>query len=97
MEKYKSELYLAEQYQELSHKYLNKSVQSALKGKGFKKETEELFSADFASGHETIVKFNMEGEFLEISVECLKEMTKEEIIKKLSNDLSDRSLELLIK
>ena len=97
MEKYRRELELAVKYQSLSHDYLNKGVRSALSGKGFSADVRELFSADFASGTETIVKFNWEGEFLEISVEQLAEMTKDEIIRTFSRDLSEKSVKLLTK
>lgn len=73
----------AQEYQNKSDKLLNMAVREVAKEKGFTDEEVLLFEADFASGNETVIKYNGNGEFADLDIAVMANMTKEEIIKRL--------------
>lgn len=60
---------------------LKQAIISAALEKCFTQEQAYKFDIDFASGTETIVKYDWQGEFNDIDIEKFVEMTKEEICK----------------
>ena len=70
-------------YKNKSEKFLDDAVQLLAKEKGFTKDESILFDANFASGEETVVRFDGEGEFADLDISVMSTMTKEEIIKRL--------------
>lgn len=70
-------------YKHKSEKYLDDAVQLLAKEKGFTREESMLFEANFASGEETVVRYDGEGEFSDLDITIMSGMTKEEIIKRL--------------
>lgn len=93
--KWQNYLSEAREYDSRVSKSLTKAVQLFMKEKGFDDSVAELFDMDFASGHETVITFNNEGEFCDLDITTAKDMSKDEIIKKLSRELSPRSVKLL--
>ena len=63
-----------------SERLVCEAIREIAKKKGFSEETLPLFDACFASGVETVITFNGEGEMLDCSLELFDEMTKEEFI-----------------
>ena len=78
-----------------SEKLVSKAAQLLMHEKGFSEQAVGLFSADFASGNETIIKFNGCGEFCDLDVAVASSMTKEEIIENLSRFLTEEDIEIL--
>lgn len=74
---------------------VSKATKELMKSKGFSKEQVDLFDASFASGNETIVVFNDDGEFCDLGLENFCEMTKEEIIARLKPHLQADNVKLL--
>ena len=70
-------------YKTKSESFLTLYVQEVAREKGFSKEEVLNFDADWASGVETVVKYNGMGEFEDLEVGVMAAMTKEEIIKRL--------------
>ena len=97
MEKWQKLLSKAIEYKNKSEAFLNKAVQELMRTKGFSEEQVALFNACFASGQETIVTFNCDGEMNDFGLENYCTMTKEEIIHYLKKFLSDKNVELLTK
>lgn len=97
MEKWEKLLSQAIEYKDKSEAALKKATQELMKTKGFSKEQAALFDACFATGTETIVSFNYDGEFNDLGLENYCTMTKEEIIHYLKKFLSKESVKLLTK
>lgn len=97
MEKWRSLLSKAIGCKNESEIFLNKAVQELMRTKGFSEEQVALFDACFASGTETIVTFNYDGEFNDLGLENYCTMTKEEIIDYLSKYCRPKTVELLRK
>jgi len=79
-----------------SHDIINKLAKQIGKEKGFKNW--HLFSADFATGNETVVSFNYEGEMSDLDLTIFNNMTKEEIICRFTEwdqNISKETIELL--
>lgn len=73
----------ANAYKNKSEQLLDMAVREIAKEKGFTDEEVLLFEANFASGNETVVRYNGQGEFADLDVAIMADMTKEEIIKRL--------------
>jgi hypothetical protein len=97
MEKWRKLLSNAIEYKNKSESFLNKAVQELMRTKGFSEEQVALFDACFASGTETVVTFNYDGEFNDLGLENYCTMTKEEIIDYLSKYCEPKTVELLRK
>ncbi len=97
MEKWRRLLSKAIEYKYKSEEHLDKAVQELMRTKGFSEEQVALFEACFASGTETIVAFNRDGEFNDLGLENYCTMTKEEIIDYLSKFCEPKTAELLRK
>ena len=97
MEKWEKLLSEAVKYKYKSEGLLDKAVQELMRTKGFSEEQVALFDACFASGHETVVTFNCDGEFNDLDLENYCTMTKEEIIDYLSDFCEPKTVELLRK
>jgi hypothetical protein len=97
MEKWRRLLSKAIEYKNKSESFLNEAVQELMRTKGFSEEQVALFDACFASGTETVVTFNCDGEFNDLGLENYCTMTKEEIINYLSKFCEPRNIELLRK
>lgn len=97
MEKWEFFLSRAISYKYKSESFLNKAVQELMRTKGFSEEQVALFEACFASGKETVVTFNRDGEFNDLGLENYCTMTKEEIIEYLSKFCEPKTIELLRK
>lgn len=97
MEKWRRLLSKAIEYKNESEGLLDKAVQELMRTKGFSEEQVALFDACFASGTETIVTFNHDGEFNDLGLENYCTMTKEEIIDYLSEYCGAKTIELLRK
>lgn len=76
IEKYLSKAY---SYEEKMRFYLQKTINIAIEGKGFTDEEKHKFGISMATGAEEIVTYDNRGEFLEISVEQLNEMSSDDI------------------
>lgn len=74
---------------------LDEAVVELMKSKGFSEEIALKFRACFASGTETVISFNYEGELADLDVGVANSMNKEEIIERLSEHLSDNSIKLI--
>ncbi len=97
MEKWEKLLSKAIEYKNNSETFLDKAVQELMRTKGFSEEQVALFDACFASGTETIVAFNHDGEFNDLGLENYCTMTKDEIIHHLKKFLSKENVKLLTK
>lgn len=97
MEKWRRLLSKAISHKNESEALLDKAVQELMRTKGFSEEQVALFDACFASGTETIVTFNYDGEFNDLGLENYCTMTKEEIIDYLSDFCEPKTVELLRK
>ena len=97
MEKWQKLLSKAINYKNESEALLDKAVQELMRTKGFSEEQVALFDACFASGHETVVTFNRDGEMNDFGLENYCTMTKEEIIDYLSDFCEPKTVELLRK
>ena len=97
MEKWKKLLLKAIDYKNKSEELLDKAVQELMRTKGFSEDQVALFDACFASGSETVVTFNYDGEFNDLGLENYCTMTKEEIIDYLSKFCEPKTIELLRK
>lgn len=97
MEKWRRLLSKAIDYKNNSESFLDKAVQELMRTKGFSEEQVTLFDACFASGTETVVTFNRDGEFNDLGLENYSTMTKEEIIDYLSEYCEPKTIELLTK
>lgn len=97
MEKWEKFLSKAIEYKSESESFLDKAVKELMRTKGFSEEQVALFDACFASGTETIVTFNYDGEFNDLGLENYCSMTKEEIIDYLSEYCEPKTVELLKK
>lgn len=97
MEKWRRLLSKAIEYKNESESFLDKAVKELMRTKGFSEEQVALFDACFASGTETIVTFNYDGEFNDLGLENYCSMTKEEIIDYLSEYCEPKTVELLKK
>jgi hypothetical protein len=95
MEKWRKLLSKAIEYKNESETFLDKAVQELMRTKGFSEEQVALFGACFASGTETIVEFNRDGEFNDLGLENYCTMTKEEIIDYLSDFCEPKTVKLL--
>ena len=54
-----------------------------------------MFGANFASGDEALITFNMECADSELDITVAAGMTKDEIIKRLSRYATDETIKLL--
>lgn len=97
MEKWRRLLSKAIDYKNESETFLDKAVQELMRTKGFSEEQVALFGACFASGTETIVTFNYDGEFNDLGLENYSTMTKEQIIDYLSDYCGPETVKLLRK
>lgn len=97
MEKWRKLLSKAIDYKNESESFLDKAVQELMRTKGFSEEQVALFDACFASGTETIVRFNYDGEFNDLGLENYCTMTKEQIIDYLSGYCGPETVKLLRK
>ena len=84
MEKWQRLLSKAIDYKNKSETFLDKAVKELMRTKGFSEEQVALFEVCFASGIETIVSFNHDGEFSDLGLENYCTMTKEQIIDYMS-------------
>ena len=78
----------ARHYNALASQSLAKTVRLFMAEKGFCKEAVELFDMNFASGCETVITFDSEGEMCDLDITTAVGMTKEEIIEYMSRELS---------
>ena len=97
MEKWRRLLSKAIDYKNESESFLDKAVQELMRTKGFSEEQVALFDACFASGTETIVAFNHDGEFNDFGLENYCTMTKEQIIDYMSEYCGPETVKLLRK
>lgn len=97
MKKWRRLLSKAIEYKNESESFLDKAVKELMRTKGFSEEQVALFDACFASGTETIVTFNYDGEFNDLGLENYCSMTKEEIIDYLSEYCEPKTVEFLKK
>jgi len=97
MEKWRKLLSKAIDYKNESESFLDKAVQELMRTKGFSEEQVALFDACFASGTETIVAFNHDGEFNDLGLENYCTMTKEQIIDYMSEYCGPETVKLLRK
>ena len=76
---------------------LSEAVKEIARKKGFIEENVLLFDACFASGDETIITFNGEGEMYDTGIELFDSMTKEEFVDWFTRrkELSEESVKLL--
>lgn len=63
--------------------YLDLAAQQLARDCGFSYEESLLFSADFATGTETVVKYDNEGEMADLEIRYMYGMSKEDILKRL--------------
>lgn len=80
-----------------SESLLTKAVRELMRAKGFSEEQCQLFDACFASGSETVVTFNNDGEDNDFGLENYSGMTKEGIINYMSRFLMEKNVKLLSK
>lgn len=80
-----------------SESLLTKAVRELMRAKGFSEEQCQLFDACFASGSETVVTFNYDGEYADFGLENYGNMTKEEIINYMSKFLMKENVKILTK
>ena len=66
---------------------IDEATKSLMREKGFKNW--EMFDACSASGGETVIRFDYEGEMANLDIMIASTMTKEQIIKNLSRYMSD--------
>lgn len=79
-----------------SERILVSALYELLEEKGFKKKVLHHFGITFAGGGgETVITFDGEGEMANLDIDIASRMTKEEIIKTLSDYLSSENVELL--
>ena len=78
----------ARHYNALTSQSLAKTVRLFMAEKGFCNEAVELFDMNFASGCETVITFDSEGEMCDLDITTAVCMTKEEIIEYMSRELS---------
>ena len=97
MKKWQKYLQKAIEHKINSETYLTKAVQELMRTKGFSENQVNLFDASFASGFETIITFNSDGEFNDRGLENYALLTKEDIIKILSKHLMPHNVDLLTK
>ena len=97
MKKWERLLSKAIKYKYESEAFLDKAVQELMRTKGFSEEQVALFDACFASGTETVVRFNSDGEFNDLGLENYCTMTKEQIIDYLSEYCGPETVKLLRK
>jgi len=97
MEKWRKLLSKAIDYKNESESFLDKAVQELMRTKGFSEEQVALFDACFATGTETIVAFNHDGEFNDLGLENYCTMTKEQIIDYMSEYCGPETVKLLRK
>lgn len=97
MEKWKKLLSKAIDCKNKSENLLEEAVQELMRTKGFSDEQIALFDASFATGNETVVSFNDDGENGDFGIESYCFMTKEEIIVYLSKFCKTETIELLTK
>ena len=71
------------EHKQKSEGYLDLAVQQLARDCGFSYEESLLFSADFAGGSETIVKYDDEGEMADLEIRYMYGMSKEDILKRL--------------
>lgn len=71
------------EHKQKSEGYLDLAVQQLARDCGFSHEESLLFSADFASGTETVVKYDGEGEMADLEIRYMYGMSKEDILKRL--------------
>lgn len=76
----------AQEYKNKSEQLLDMAVKEVAKEKGFSDKEVALFSANFASGNETVVTYDGGGEFGDLDLAVMAGMTKQEIIKRLDNE-----------
>jgi len=95
MEKWQKLLSEAIEHKVKSEGLLDLAAQELMRTKGFSEEQVALFSACFASGTETIVSFNYDGEFNDLGLENYCTMTKEEIVGYLSRFCIPENAKLL--
>ena len=97
MEKWNRLLSNAIAYKNKSEGLLDDAVRELMRTKGFSEEQCQLFDACFASGSETVVTFNYDGEYADFGLENYGDMTKEEIINYMSKFLMEKNVKLLSK
>ena len=74
------------EHKQKSEGYLDLAVQQLARDCGFSYEESLLFSADFASGTETVVKYDGKGEMADLEIRYMYGMNKEDILKRLRED-----------
>ena len=67
--------------------HLQEAVKSLMLEKGFSEEVASEFRCDFASGVETVISFKQDGEMSDLDLLVASNMTKDEIIKRLSRNM----------
>ena len=97
MERWNRLLSNAIAYKNKSEGLLDDAVRELMRTKGFSEEQCQLFDACFASGSETVVTFNYDGEYADFGLENYGDMTKEEIINYMSKFLMEKNVKLLSK
>ena len=97
MEKWQRLLSKAIDYKNKSETFLDKAVKELMRTKGFSEEQVALFEVCFASGIESIVGFNHDGEFSDLGLENYCTMTKEQIIDYMSEYCGPETVKLLRK
>ena len=79
-----NKLYLkALEHKRKGEEYLDLAVQQLARDCGFSYEESLLFSADFASGTEAVVRYDGEGEMADLEIRYMYGMRKEDILKRL--------------
>ena len=63
-----------------------------MREKGFPENVINDFRCDFASGTETVISFDQEGEMADLDLDLASTMTKEQIIECMGRFLSDSNI-----
>ena len=74
---------------------LQEAVRSLMMEKGFPEEIANKFRCDFASGTETVISFEQEGEMADLDLDLASTMTKEEIINYMSRYMNSHTIATL--
>ena len=74
---------------------LQEAVKSLMMDQGFNNDVINLFQCNFASGAETIISFNQDGEMADLDLCEASTMTREEIIAHLGRYMSKKNIAIL--
>lgn len=74
---------------------LQEAVRRLMIEKGFPEEIAKKFRCDFASGMETVISFDQDGEMADLDLNLASTMTKDEIINYMSRYMKQYTIETL--